>query len=65
MQQQEIDGKLDLLLPRLGVYSPMLGALVKGNLKYTRLMLKVGSDPNQKDAIGRTPLIMLSYYRDE
>ena len=43
----------------------MLGALVKGNVKQAKLMLKVGSDPNQKDAIGRTPLIMLSYYRDE
>ena len=63
--QAMTDCKLDLLVPKVRVYSPMLDALVKGNAKHVKLMLKVGTDPNQKDALGRTPLIMVSYYTDE
>lgn len=60
-----VESRLELLVPRARVYSPMLEALVKGNAKHAELMLKVGADPNQKDAIGRTPLIMVSFYTDQ
>ena len=65
MEKHEVDRKLDLVAPRLRVHSPMLEALAKENVRHVQLMLKVGSDPNQTDAMRRTPLIILSYYRDE
>lgn len=65
MEENGGDAKLDLLTPKPRVYSPMLQALVKGDAKHVKLMLKVGADPNQRDGIGRTPLIMVSYYANE
>ena len=60
-----IEDELKYTKPNIRVYSPMLEALVKGNAERVKLFLKVGVNPNQRDAVGRTPLIIISYYTNE
>eukprot|EP00795_Rhopilema_esculentum_P004374 gene4374-20597_t len=60
-----VKDELKYTKPNMRVYSPMLEALVKGNAERVKLFLKVGVNPNQRDAVGRTPLIIISYYTNE
>eukprot|EP00112_Aurelia_sp_Birch-Aquarium-sp1_P017142 Seg3953.3 transcript_id=Seg3953.3/GoldUCD/mRNA.D3Y31 product="putative ankyrin repeat protein PAE1861" protein_id=Seg3953.3/GoldUCD/D3Y31 len=53
------------MFPHTRVYSPLIEALLRGNAKHIKMLLKIGMNPNQRDAIERTPLIIITHYKDE
>ena len=53
------------MFPHTRVYSPLIEALLRGDAKHIKMLLKIGMNPNQRDAIERTPLIIVTHYKDE
>ena len=53
------------MFPHTRVYSPLIEALLRGDAKHIKMLLKIGMNPNQRDAIQRTPLIIITHYKDE
>ena len=46
-------------------FSAMHSALLKGHERRIKLLLKSGSNPNLRDKVRRTPLILLTFYSNE